>query len=717
MRKILYIGVVASLAAVAAGAQELPAYLDRSLEPEVRAADAVGRLSLEEKVQLMMFESPAIERLGIRQYNWWNEALHGVARNGEATVYPMPIGMAASFDDELLYEVFTSVSDEARVKNRIAVASGDGPYNYQGLTFWTPNINIFRDPRWGRGMETYGEDPYLTSVMGDAVVRGLQGDDPEHNLKTQACAKHFAVHSGPESGRHRDNVDVSDRDLYETYLPAFKHLVTESKVGEVMYAYNRFQGKPCGANTRLLQEILRQEWGFDGIIVTDCWAINDFYLPYGHHYSANGVEATAASVNAGANIECGVAFNKIPAAIEQGLLNEDILTESLIRIIATRIRLGEFDGESPFDDIPETSLCSEEHRLQSLQMARESMVLLLNKDNTLPLSQDTKILLVGPNAADTTMMWGNYNGIPTHSVTLLDAMRARVPGLAYCKGCEHALPGKGAETLEAEALAAAADCDIVIFAGGISPTLEGEDLKVEVPGFYGGDRTSLELPQIQRDLIRKFHELGKQVILVNFSGSAMALVPESESCDAILQAWYPGQEGGTAVADILFGDYNPGGKLPVTFYRSVDQLPDFSNYDMAGHTYRFFDGEPLFAFGYGLSYTTVKYGKARIRRNRVIVRVRNTGKRNGDEVVQLYVRRPDDPNGPAKTLRAFHRVSIPAGKSRRVVITLNDATFNWWSEDSGRVTPLAGSYELLVGSSSAASDLQTLRYTYRKHIN
>jgi len=688
-------------------------YLDKTASPHDRAADLVKRLTLEEKASLMLYDSKPVERLGVKAYNWWNEALHGVARNGYATMYPMPIGMAASFDPELLKEVFVSVSDEARIKSRIASAKG-GLDHYEGLTFWTPNINIFRDPRWGRGIETYGEDPYLTAVMGLAVVNGLQSDEGAANEKVHACAKHYAVHSGPESERHRINVEISDRDLYETYLPAFEALVRKGGVREVMFAYNRFRGEPCGANTELLQDILRNKWGFKGIIVSDCWAINDFYMDYGHHFASSAVEAAAASIKAGCNLECGVAFNALPEAVAQGLVEESLIDERLTHLLEYRFRLGEMDGESSWDDIPEEKFLSEEHRLQSLRMALETMTLLKN-DGTLPISSDCKVALVGPNAADSVMMWGNYEGTPVRTVTLLDAMADRFSDMKYIKGCGYVLDTITAERLDS-ILHELEGYETVVFAGGISPRLEGEELGVKIPGFFGGDRTSLELPQVQRDLIAALAAAGKKVILVCFSGSAMGLVPEDACCSAILQAWYPGQEGGTAVVQTLLGESNPSGKLPVTFYKSVDQLPDFRDYNMASHTYRFFRDEPLYPFGYGLSYSNFEYVKVRKGwfGKKIIVKLRNNSVRDGVETVQLYVNKKGDAEGPVRTLRAFRRVNVPAGKTVRMVFKLDEETFRWWDAESASMAVRSGEFTIGVGGSSADAARHEVPFRFRK---
>lgn len=661
----------------------------------------VSQLTLEEKAALMRFESPAIPRLGIPEYNWWNEALHGVARNGEATMFPMPIGMAASFDPELLLKVFDAVSDEAIEKywDGIREKTLDPSVSlwYKGLTFWTPNINLFRDPRWGRGMETYGEDPYLTGVMGCAVVRGLQGED---GGKVHACAKHYAVHSGPEYSRHHFNAEVSERDLRETYLPAFKDLVQKADVQEVMFAYNRFRGFPCGASEYLLQDILRGAWGYKGLIVSDCGAVQDFYNEGAHGFSADRVEASAAAVKAGTQLECGWAFPGIIEAVKSGILDESLLDSAVEKLLYERMRLEENAVNLKMLE----TVSSDAHRQLSLEMTRESLVLLKN-DGILPLSGGTPVALVGPNAADSVMMWGNYNGTPRHTVTLLEALQARIPGLKYVEGC----PLVMGET-DLEGLISQLDgFETVVFAGGISPSLEGEEMPVSVPGFTGGDRTTIELPAVQREAVAALAAAGKKVIFVNFSGSAIALEPESRICSAILQAWYPGQEGGTAIVDVLLGDYNPCGKLPVTFYCGDGQLPDYEDYAMTGRTYRFMKEKPLYSFGHGLSYTRFKMGKPRIRAGKkLVVRVRNTGKKKGTEVIQLYVRKAGDENGPGKTLRGFKRITIPAHRSRRVVIPLTDETFAWWSEEAQDVVPSSGKYTIMVGTSSSDDDLKCL---------
>ncbi len=749
----LALGLATALSALA---QPFP-YQNKNLSAEQRAADLLGRLTLEEKASLTMHASPAIPRLGIKQYNWWSEALHGIARNGSATVFPQPIGMASSFDERLIEEVFSAASDEARVKY---LETRDNVKVYQGLTFWTPNINIFRDPRWGRGMETYGEDPFLTGRLGMAVVRGLQGPEDSPVRKTHACAKHYAVHSGLESNRHRFDAVVSERDLRETYLPAFKDLVTKAHVQEVMTAYNRFRGEPCAASNYLVDQILRKEWGYQGMVVSDCWAIPDFYEKGRHGFTDSPVQAAALAVRNGLDVECGSTFVNIPAAVEQGLLDEADLDRNLMRILTERFRLGEMDGSSPWDDLDPAIVEGPEHRALSLKMARESLVLLQNK-GVLPLHPGQKVAVIGPNADDTEMMWGNYNPVPKSTVTLLDAFKARDPQVVNFRGCgiigaefmpENNPDDRMAQLMKlsneeleevakqyainindvkayarrtkllhdsflpaldvADVLKRLEGIDVVVFAGGISPRLEGEEMPVQLPGFSGGDRTDLELPAVQRQLLQALHAAGKKVVLVNFSGCAIGLVPETQSCDAILQAWYPGQEGGTAIVEALYGEFNPSGKLPVTFYRSVDQLPEVEDYNMEGHTYRYFRGTPLFPFGFGLSYTDFHFGAAKVQNGVLEFTVRNTGKRNGTEVVQLYVRKPGDVGGPNKTLRAFQRVTVMAGASATVRIPLDDEVFTWWSESAQNMVPVHGEYELLYGSSSADADLKKVNYKF-----
>lgn len=704
--------IVALIATAAANmqilAQMLP-YQNPNLSSSERADDLIGRLTLEEKSKLMMDQSPAIKRLGIPEFHWWNEALHGVGRNGTATVFPITMCMAASWNDALLQDVFTAVSDEARAKNQEAKKSGKLK-RYQCLSFWTPNINIFRDPRWGRGQETYGEDPYLTSKMGLAVVRGLQGPENSKYRKLLACAKHFAVHSGPEWNRHSFDVQqLPARDLWETYLPAFKTLVQEGNVAEVMCAYQRIDGEPCCGNNRFEHQILREEWGYKGLITSDCWAIRDFYDKGCHEVSKDAAEASATAVRAGTDLECGSAYKALPEAVKRGEITEKELDKSLKKLIMARIELGDFDNDSlvEWTRIPSSVVACKKHKQMALDMARQGTVLLKN-NGLLPLDKDAKIVVMGPNANDAEMMWGNYNGTPTATMTILDGIHNYQPEARFIRGCGHT---RNSDSLRvSDIIYAVRDADIVVFAGGISPRLEGEEMKVNEVGFKGGDRTDIELPKIQRQLLAALHAAGKKVVLVNCSGSAVALEPETSSCDAILQAWYGGEQGGIAVAEILFGDVNPSGKLPVTFYKNTQQLPDFEEYKMAGRTYRYMKEQPLFSFGYGLSYTTFEFGtpKYNAKKGVVTVEVTNTGKRDGDEVVQVYIKRIADTEGPNKTLKAFKRVSLKAGEKKVISIDFKRGNFEGWDPEHNVMRVVAGKYQMMVGNSSRDCDLKTI---------
>ena len=686
-------------------AQTLPSvypFRNPALSPEERAEDLCGRLTLEEKTSLMMNKSEPIIRLGIPAFNWWSEALHGAARNGVSTVFPITMGMAASFDDGLVEQVFSATSDELRAKSNEAHKDGKRGDQNHGLSIWTPNINIFRDPRWGRGQETYGEDPYLTSRMGISVVKGLQGPEGHHYSKALACAKHFAVHSGPEWCRHTYNAEnISLRDLHETYLPAFKALVQEANVAEVMCAYNSLEGEPCCGSARLLQQILREEWGFKGLVTSDCRAINDFWG--GHNYTPDKPTGTAAAVRTGTDVECGESYgSNLVEAVKKGLIDEKTIDVSLKRLLAARFRLGDLD---PDEIVEWTSIGSEviacpEHQQLALQMARESMTLLMNKNKTLPLTKKIKNLAVmGPNAKDSTMMWGNYHGFPKHTVTILEGIQKMVPSVRFVEWKKNV----------DQQVAAVSEAETIIFVGGISARLEGESMNVKEPGFKGGDRIVIELPQIQRDIIAALHKAKKRVILVNCSGSAMGLVPEMENSDAILQAWYSGEQGGTAVAETLFGDNNPSGKLPVTFYKDVEQLPDFLDYNMEGHTYRYFRSEPLFPFGYGLSYTTFTLGKPTYADGKISVQVANNGKVDGTETIQVYLHKVGDNEGPIKTLRAFKRVNVAAKKKETAVIDLPRSSFEWWDVNSNSMRVLPGEYEVYVATSSRDADAQIIK--------
>lgn len=846
--------------------QEYP-FKNPALSSEDRVKDLISRLTLEEKVILMCDQSDAIPRLGINKFNWWSEALHGLANNENVTVFPEPIGMAASFDDELVFKVFEAASDETRAKYNDAKSKGQENRRFLSLSVWTPNINIFRDPRWGRGQETYGEDPYLTSRMGVAVVKGLQGPENEKYRKLLACAKHFAVHSGPEWSRHSLNINNLDqRDLYETYLPAFKALVQEAGVRQVMCAYQRLDDEPCCGNSRLLQRILRDDWGYKYLVVSDCDAIADFYN--GHKFSSDAIHAVAKSIPAGTDIECAwkdYNYRQLPDAIAKGLIREDDIDRSLSRVLTGRFDLGEMDDDAivPWTKIPASVINNEEHRKLALEMARETMTLLQNKNNILPLKNSVKkIAVIGPNADNEQVLWGNYNGTPVRTITILDGIKTKMDPdhIIYEKGCELVdnntiesyipacsfegskgfrasywnnnefkgnpvttvqiavpllLPASGQtsfapgvnsnnfsarfettfesnkdenlvlrfggtglfelkineesvkrysnwrtviskipfkvekgkkyhieislvqqndwqanidfnfgmdkETDYSSLITKLKGIDIVIFAGGLSTLVEGEEMPVEYPGFKGGDRTDIELPAIQRNCLKALRQAGKKIIYVNCSGSAVGLLPETETCDAILQEWYAGESGGQAVADVLFGDYNPSGKLPVTFYKNLQQIPDFEDYSMKGRTYRYMS-DPLFPFGFGLSYTKFFVGNARIYQNIIktgestglTIPVSNTGKIAGTEIIQVYIKKSNETNGPLKTLKGFRRVNIAAGKTDEITIDLPFTAFEFFDKSSGKMTVTAGEYEIWYGNSSASEDLKMEKITILK---
>jgi beta-glucosidase len=844
---------------------QLP-YQNSKLNSEERAKDLIFRLTVKEKATLMCDESEAIPRLGIKKFNWWSEGLHGIRYGSNVSVFPQSIGMAASFDDKLVYDVFTAVSDEFRAKYHEARRNGQENSKFVSLSVWTPNINIFRDPRWGRGQETYGEDPYLTTRIGISVVNGLQGPAGSRYKKLLACAKHFAVHSGPEWSRHTLNLNnVNPRDLWETYLPAFKSLVQQADVREVMCAYQRLNDEPCCGSTNLLQKILRNDWGFKYLVVSDCGAITDFYSS--HKVSSDGVHSAAKALLAGTDVECGwdYAYKKLPQALEKGLVDEDEINKHLQRVLVGRFDLGEMDNDSLvlWSRIPISVVNSKDHQELALKMAHESMTLLQNRNNILPLSKSAKkIAIIGPNANDEPMLWGNYNGFPSSTTTVLEGIKSKLPAnkIFYDKGCDliedmitqslfencsfdgiagmkatywnnkvfkgdavaheqivspiqlttagqnqfsrgvnlkgfsgkyetvyHAneseeivlrfefggkcnvivnndtlftkdlwqvapirLPykvekgknynievkfsavndgidaslklniGRELPVNFGELINKLKGIDEVIFVGGISSKLEGEEMPIEFHGFKGGDRTNIELPESQRKCLQALKKAGKKIVFVNCSGAAMALTPETESCDAILQAWYGGQFGGQAVADVLFGDYNPSGKLPITFYKNSDQLKDFEDYSMKGLTYRFMN-DALFPFGYGLSYTTFKIGDARLSKTTIkaddtiqlTVPVTNVGKCDGVEVVQVYVRKVNDIEGPLKTLRGFKRMGIPAGITQQVAIDLTPSAFEFfdWSQRKMTVTP--GEYEVYYGNSSGSKNLKTIQITIR----
>jgi beta-glucosidase len=687
-----------------------------SLTFDQRVNDLVARLSLNEKVRLMQNnDGGGIARLGIPAYNWWNESLHGVARDGVATVFPQAIGMAATWNPALIQREADVISTEARAKHQEHVRKGEFEI-YQGLTFWSPNINIFRDPRWGRGQETYGEDPFLTSRIGISFVKGMQGNDPKY-FKVIATAKHFAVHSGPEPLRHTFDAVPTKRDLFETYLPAFEALVKEGKVYSLMGAYNSVYGKPACASDLLLKELLRNKWGFQGYVVSDCGAIGDFYN--GHKYAPSAKEASAEAVLAGTDLTCGNEYTALEQAVAEGLISTRDIDVSIKRLFLARFKLGMFDPASmvSYANIPFSENNTPEHDRLSLDVAHQSMVLLKN-NGILPLGNKyKKIAVIGPNANDLDVLLGNYNGTPSNPVNVIQGIKNRAgknTEIIFEKGMpsynEAANIDPNAEAKKKAALDAAAQSDVVIFVGGISPRLEGEEMKVNLEGFEGGDRTSLDLPKEQEELIKALKATGKPVVLVLMSGSALSVNWENENLPAILQAWYPGQEGGNAVADVLFGNYNPGGRLPITFYKSVNDLPKFEDYNMDGRTYKYFSGKTLYPFGHGLSYSTFKYNSAKVtlpeikagQQTFVEVSVTNTSKITGDEVVQVYASAKGIKEfRPIKTLVGFERVTIPAGKTVVVKIPVNPTAIRQFDETKNDYTIVPGVYQLLIGSSSS----------------
>ena len=875
MKHLYFSSFIFCLTISVAQAQKQP-YQNPNLSAHERAVDLCSRLTLEEKAQLMLDESPAIPRLGIKKFFWWSEALHGAANMGNVTVFPEPVALAASFNPDMVYRCFDVASTEFRAQynHRMHDQNGEDE-KFHSLSVWTPNVNIFRDPRWGRGQETYGEDPYLTSVMGTQVVRGLQGPESSKYRKLWACAKHYAVHSGPEYTRHSANLnDVSPRDMWETYMPAFKTLVQDAKVREVMCAYQRLDDDPCCGSQRLLQTILRDEWGFQYLVVSDCGAVSDFYTS--HKSSSDAVHGSAKAVLAGTDVECGYgyAYKSIPEAVKRGFITEAEVDKHVVRLLEGRFDLGEMDDPSlvEWSKIPYSAMSTKESANLSLDMARQTIVLLQNKNNILPLQKKEKIAVIGPNADNAPMMWGNYNGMPNHTITILDgiceklkvkkqALNSKHSTLNYIPGCDltydkvldclmasqcsyegkkglkgtfwnnrkmegqpvttqyyttplavttagmhNFAPGVQLEDFSAKyettftpkesgeyvvnvegcghfelyidgerkfrhhtwrttpnrvAIQAEAGksynievqfshiqtynanlkinvakefpidyqqiinqlkgIDKVVFVGGISPALEGEEMPVNIDGFKGGDRTHIELPAVQRNFLKALKEAGKQVIFVSCSGSCIALQPETETCDAIVQVWYPGQEGGTAVADVLYGDVNPSGKLPVTFYKNSSQLPDYEDYSMKGRTYRYFD-DALFPFGYGLSYTNFNLGEVKISENavkdnvqcsmfNVQCQITNTGNCDGTETLQLYIRNLQDPDGPLKSLRAFQRVDVKAGKTVTAELKLTDKSFEFWDPATNTMRVKPGKYEILVGTSSDNKDLRKLNIT------
>ena len=684
--KNVFISLIGVIIVFCATAQQ--DFRNPNLSIDERAQLLLNQLTLEEKLGMMEHQNPAIDRLGIPAYSWWNEALHGVARDGYATVYPMPIALAATFDDREVQDMFSLVADEARMKyyrNQDAGLYGD----YTGLTFFTPNINIFRDPRWGRGMETYGEDPYLTGRMGAACVNGLQ-QQVNGRYKSLACIKHFAVHSGPEADRHSFDATVSGRALWTTYLPAFKYVIGHSDVSMVMCGYNRLNGVPCCTNENLLVQILRDQWGYDGLFVTDCWALNDCWerdtvIPR-HETHASAADAAAAAFGSVIDLECGSGLLALKEAYIKGMIPIDVIDNHVLKILKARLALGMFDPQQPFWKQTDMAYFDK----TALKMAQKSIVLLQNKNEILPLQPEKykRIAIVGPNAADSVMLWGNYNGTPRHTVTIYEGIVNYIntlpekdqPKIYFDTACHH-VDGKYRPPRDFDKQIA--KCDLVIFVGGLSPELEGEELKVEMDGFHGGDRTSIELPRIQEGMLMKIKKMGKPVVFVLCSGGAVALDWEDENLDAVLEGWYGGQAAGTAMADVLFGKVSPSGKLPVTFYSSHNELPPFDSYEMENRTYRFMTEKPLYPFGYGLSYTQFEYVNAKYDPNKQVFTctVQNVGKTDGEEVAQLYLSNPEDKQGPVKTLVGFKRVFIPAGKSVTVSFQVDSDFFQTFSDE------------------------------------
>lgn len=704
------LGAILLSASLSLPAQE--PFRNPDLPVEQRVTDLLSRLTLEEKVNLMKHDAPAVPRLGIPAYNWWNEALHGVARTPEkVTVFPQAIAMAATFDPDGLQRVGDIASTEGRALFNEALAAGKGIPQYRGLTYWTPNINIFRDPRWGRGQETYGEDPYLTAKMGAAMVRGLEGSDPFY-LKAVACAKHYAVHSGPEGNRHVFDARVSPHDLWDTYLPAFRELVVKAKVHGVMCAYNRLDGQPCCGHNELLQDILRNQWHFNGYVTSDCWAVNDF--AHNHKTHSNDTEAVADAVLSGTDLECGNLYPRLIQAVEQGIITEKEINVSLARLLEIQFRLGMFDPveRNPYASIGRKVIECPEHKAHAYNMARKSMVLLKNEGNILPLDSTKvrRIALIGPNINNESTLLANYFGVPSEIITPYKSLKKRFGSriqIDTITGVGFVAPLPGAPA-PADVARKAADADVIIFVGGISADYEGEAGDAGAAGYGGfasGDRTTIALPAPQTELLKELKKTGRPIILVNMSGSVMSFEWESDNVDAILQAWYGGQAAGDAITDILFGSYNPSGRMPLTTYKSDRDLPDFEDYSMAGRTYRYFKGDVRYPFGHGLSYTTFSYSPLTAPDSvttghdaTVSVTVKNTGKRKGDEVVQLYV--SHSPEGrvsvPVRSLKGFRRVSLKPGESRKVSFTLTPEELGL-VDKRGNLVMAPGALQIYIG--------------------
>lgn len=692
-----------------------PKYLDASLPFTERSKDLVSHMTLEEKASQLTYQSAPVKRLGIPAYNWWNEALHGVARAGTATVFPQAIGLAATFDAPEMYRIADIISTEGRAKYNAYSAEGDRDI-FKGLTFWSPNVNIFRDPRWGRGQETYGEDPYLTATLAVEFIRGLQGDDPKY-LKSAACAKHFAVHSGPESERHEFDARVGKKDLWETYLPAFEACVTKAKVEAVMGAYNRTNGEPCCANKVLMQDILRGKWGFQGHYVSDCWALKDFHES--HRVTKTPVESAALAMNRGCDVNCGSVYLLVLTALQEGLVTEEQIDTAVTRLMTTRLKLGLFDPVEKYDSIPYSENDSPAHRRENLTAARKSMVLLKN-DGLLPLDKAALkkgIAVIGPNADSRIMLSGNYHGTASRYITVLDGIQEYVGDdvrVYYSVGCDKfkdrterlALPGDRIS----EAVICAKNSDVAVVCLGLDETMEGEEFH-QSNEFGSGDKKSLNLPGEQLRLLQAVAETGTPTVLVLCAGSALAIGWADETVNAVVDAWYPGAQGGRAVAELLFGEYSPAGRLPITFYRTTEELPDFHDYSMKGRTYRYLDHEALYPFGYGLSYTSFAYSGLRLDSLRVAAgqpvtataQVTNIGSMESDEVVQLYIR--DDEASvsvPNYSLCGFCRIHLKPEETAAVSLTVSPESMRVVREDGERVIE-PGTFTLYLGGSAPDS--------------
>ena len=709
MRWIISLVVFVS---VGMNAQEQMPYKNPDLPIEKRVNDLVSRLTLHEKVQLMKHESAAVPRLGIPAYNWWNEALHGVARTKEhVTVFPQAIAMAATFDTEALQKMGDMVASEGRALFNEAIKAGKGVSQYYGITYWTPNINIFRDPRWGRGQETYGEDPYLTAKMGTAMVRGLEGNNP-HYLKAVACAKHFAVHSGPEQGRHSFDARPSIYDMWDTYLPAFKELVTKAGVHGVMCAYNRLDGQPCCGNDPLLVDILRNQWKFNGYVTSDCGAIDDF--AHNHKTHLDDMVAASDAMLAGTDLECGGLYRLLEQGVNKGLHSEREINVSVSRLLTILFKLGLFDPveRNPYSNIGREVIECTAHKQHAYCMAQKSMVLLKNDNAILPLDSRKikKIALVGPNADNGQTLLANYNGVPSEIITPYKSLQRRFGKeieIKYMKGVDITTELKDSPSL-AEVAEEASKCDVILYIGGISPRYEGEEgdaMLADYVGFSGGDRTTIALPAVQIRMLEELKKTGRPLIVVNMSGSVMNFEWESKHADALLQAWYGGQSAGDAIVDVLFGLYNPAGRMPLTAYKSDADLPPFEDYSMVNRTYRYFQGEPRYPFGYGLSYTSFRYSAMTLPKQvvagksvEVTTMVKNTGNRDGEEVAQLYVVHPQNGNEriPLCTLKGFKRIHLKAGEQKQVTFTLHPEDLAL-TDVKGNLIEKAGKLELFVG--------------------